>query len=208
MTGKPLGSTALTRRGFLAASVLGGAALVACSRSTTATAPNGSGPAIPSPQPKPPAPHRKDRHRTLGPGPADIDLGGTRAQTLAYNNAVPGPMIRANVGDDIAVTVDNGLDHPTSMHWHGLAVRNDMDGAAPATPNVDPGKSFHLPVQLAPPGTYWAHPHRAGHRLRPVRAGHHRRPGRTRPLRRRVDRHARRLDLRSRAAAPNRSSTA
>ena len=112
----------------------------------------------------------------LAPGSADIDLGGTRARTLAYNNQLPGPLIRANMGDEIAVTVDNGLDHSTSMHWHGLAVRNDMDGAAPATPDVDPGQASPIgsvrPTR-APTGPTRTPP---GHRLRPLPPDHHRRP--------------------------------
>jgi FtsP/CotA-like multicopper oxidase with cupredoxin domain len=66
----------------------------------------------------------------LTPQPATIDLGGTVARTLAYGTDIPGPLIRANVGDELAVTVANRLDHPTSVHWHGIALRNDMDGAA------------------------------------------------------------------------------
>ncbi len=160
MSRQPIAAAALTRRGFLAASVLGGAALVACSRSTTATAPGGGGATDAITAAEAARPHTgKTVTARLAPGSADIDLGGTRAHTLAYNNAVPGPMIRANVGDEIAVTVDNGLDHATSMHWHGLAVRNDMDGAAPATPNVDPGASFTYRFSSPYPGTYWAHPH-------------------------------------------------
>ena len=146
----------LTRRGFLAASVLGGAALVACSRSTAPTA--GAGDAIAAAEAARPHTGATVTAR-LTPGVADIDLGGTRARTLAYNNALPGPLIRANVGDEIAVAVDNGLDHPTSVHWHGIALRNDMDGAAPATPDIDPATSFTYRFTSPYPGTYWAHPH-------------------------------------------------
>ncbi len=153
MSGQPR----LTRRGFLAASVLGGAALMACSRPGTPA----DGDAVARIGPVEEArPHTgKTVTARLSPGPADIDLGGTRAQTLAYSGQVPGPLIRANVGDEIAVVVDNGLDHPTSVHWHGLALRNDMDGAAPATPNIAPGANFTYRFTSPYPGTYWAHPH-------------------------------------------------
>lgn len=141
MTRQVLAATMLSRRGFLATGIVGGAALVACDRSPTA--PGGGSVTDPIAAAEAARPHTgKTVKARLAPGPTDIDLGGMRAQTLAYNEAVPGPMIRANVGDEIAVTVDNGLDHPTSVHWHGLALRNDMDGAAPATPNVDAGKGF------------------------------------------------------------------
>ncbi len=76
---------------------------------------------------------------SLTPRPVTVDLGGPVVRTLAYGNNIPGPVIRANVGDELAVTVANRLDHPTSVHWHGIALRNDMDGAAPATPNIGAG---------------------------------------------------------------------
>ncbi|WP_272818744.1 multicopper oxidase family protein [Mycolicibacterium rhodesiae] len=150
----------MTRRGFLAASVLGGAALVACSRPIPAGAPSGTiGPdAIAAAESA--RPHSgKTVTARLAPGVADLDLGGTKAHTLAYNNQLPGPLIRANVGDEIAVTVDNGLDHASSVHWHGLALRNDMDGAAPAVRNIESGSSFTYRFSSPYPGTYWAHPH-------------------------------------------------
>ncbi len=151
---------AMTRRGFLAATVVGGAALVACSRSTTSTAPTGTTATDAITAAEAARPHSgKTVTARLAPGSADIDLGGTKARTLAYNNQVPGPLIRANVGDEIAVTVDNGLDHPSSVHWHGIALRNDMDGASPASPNIAPGSSFTYRFSSPYPGTYWAHPH-------------------------------------------------
>jgi FtsP/CotA-like multicopper oxidase with cupredoxin domain len=90
---------------------------------------------------------------------ATIDLGGTLAGTLAYGTGIPGPLIRANVGDELAVTVANRLTHPTSLHWHGISLRNDMDGATPATPNIDAGRDFTYRFSVPHPGTYWAHPH-------------------------------------------------
>jgi len=96
---------------------------------------------------------------TLTARPASIDLGGPIAHTLAYGDALPGPLIRANVGDELAVTVQNRLDGPTSVHWHGIALRNDMDGAVPATPNIAANSEFTYRFSSPYPGTYWAHPH-------------------------------------------------
>ena len=153
-------SEGMTRRGFLAAGLLGGAALVACGRSTPPRAASGSTEADAITAAEAARPHTgKTVPARLAPGPADIDLGGTKARTLAYNNQVPGPLIRANVGDEIAVSVANGLDHPTSVHWHGIALRNDMDGAEPASRNIGPGSSFEYRFSSPYPGTYWAHPH-------------------------------------------------
>ncbi|KKC04700.1 multicopper oxidase family protein [Mycobacterium nebraskense] len=96
---------------------------------------------------------------TLTARPASIDLGGPIARTLAYGDALPGPLIRANAGDELAVTVQNRLGGPTSVHWHGIALRNDMDGAVPATPNIAANSEFTYRFSSPYPGTYWAHPH-------------------------------------------------
>jgi hypothetical protein len=89
----------------------------------------------------------------------DIDLGGIQVRTLAYGNTVPGKTIRANVGDEIALALTNGLDHDTSVHWHGIALCNDMDGASPAGPDIGPGQRFTYRFSVPHAGTYWAHPH-------------------------------------------------
>ncbi|MBI5340896.1 MAG: multicopper oxidase family protein [Mycolicibacterium rufum] len=160
MSPHTLADATMTRRGFLAASIIGGAALAACRRSTPATTPNGT------PDPDPIAAAEAARPHTgktvsarLTAGSADIDLGGLTARTFAYNGQLPGPLIRANVGDELAVTVANQLDHASSVHWHGIALRNDMDGAAPASPNIDVGSNFTYRFSSPYPGTYWAHPH-------------------------------------------------
>jgi FtsP/CotA-like multicopper oxidase with cupredoxin domain len=96
---------------------------------------------------------------SLIPQSVSVDLGGPVVRTLAYGDAIPGRLIRANVGDELAVTVSNRLDHPTSVHWHGITLRNDMDGADPATPDIDPGRDFTYRFSVPRAGTYWAHPH-------------------------------------------------
>jgi multicopper oxidase len=149
----------ITRRAFVAGAVAAGFTLAAgCGRDTSVTVPNdriGAAEAV-----------RPHSGRTvaveLQPGRAELDLGGPRAATLAYGDVVPGPLIRASVGDDVAITLKNRLDHQTSVHWHGIALRNDMDGAAPATPNIEAGSDFVYRFSLPHPGTYWAHPHANG----------------------------------------------
>jgi multicopper oxidase len=159
MTAFSIGSPRLSRRRFLAATVAGGLTLAACGRSLpTASKTASPGDALATAEAARPHTGRTVT-ATLSAGRAQVDLGGTVADTLAYNNTVPGPLIRANVGDDLAITVKNGLDHPTSLHWHGIALRNDMDGATPATPNIDAGKEFTYRFSVPHPGTYWAHPH-------------------------------------------------
>ncbi|GAB1812466.1 multicopper oxidase MmcO [Mycobacterium sp. MUNTM1] len=95
----------------------------------------------------------------LVPQQVEVDLGGPVVRTLAYGNSIPGPVIRARIGDEVEVTVSNRLDHPTSVHWHGIALRNDMDGAEPATPDIAAGHNFTYRFSVPNSGTYWAHPH-------------------------------------------------
>jgi FtsP/CotA-like multicopper oxidase with cupredoxin domain len=46
------------------------------------------------------------------------------------------------------------------MHWHGLALRNDMDGVNDLTqPPIGPGSEYTYRFALSHPGTYWFHPH-------------------------------------------------
>ena len=149
----------LTRRAFVAATIAGGAALAGCAR-----------PGRPAASQRPSAsttaaaeaarPHTGHSvTATLTPQPVTIDLGGVAVRTPVYGDTIPGPMIRANVGDELAITVANRLDHPTSVHWHGVAIRNDMDGAEPATANIGTGAEFTYWFSVPHPGTYWAHPH-------------------------------------------------
>ncbi|OJX75728.1 multicopper oxidase family protein [Leifsonia sp. 71-9] len=90
----------------------------------------------------------------------DIDLAGRTASTWAYNGQVPGPTIRAHVGDIIRAHVTNQLPDDTTVHWHGIALRNDMDGVPPITQQpIGPGASFDYAFTADAPGTYWYHPH-------------------------------------------------
>ena len=95
----------------------------------------------------------------LNPRPVTADIGGKIVKTLGYEDSIPGPIIRANVGDELEVLVNNKLDRNTSMHWHGIALQNDMDGAEPASPNIPAGASFTYKFSVPDAGTYWAHPH-------------------------------------------------
>lgn len=158
-SGVPFDRIRLTRRGFMAAGIAGGLALTACSQSK----PDPTGVARMAASIDAAEAARPHSGRTvtseLTTQQAQIDLGGPVVRTLAFGNSIPGPVIRASIGDEVVVTVKNRLDHPTSVHWHGIALRNDMDGAEPATPNIAAGHDFTYRFSVPNPGTYWAHPH-------------------------------------------------
>ena len=74
--------------------------------------------------------------------------------------AALGPTLRASRGDRLRVRVENALPEETSVHWHGLRIRNDMDGAPPDTQDpILPGDSFDYDFVLPDHGTYWYHSH-------------------------------------------------
>ncbi|MEB3979857.1 multicopper oxidase family protein [Mycobacterium sp. 663a-19] len=159
-SGVPFETTQLTRRGFIAAGIAGGLTLAACGQSKPHATGSAAQMAAAIAAAEAARPHSgRTVTASLAPQPAQIDLGGPVVHTLAYGNSIPGPLIRARIGDELVVTVSNRLDHPTSVHWHGIALCNDMDGAAPATPNIAAGQDFTYRFSVPTPGTYWAHPH-------------------------------------------------
>lgn len=96
----------------------------------------------------------------LTPRAASIDLGGRTVETWAYGDQIPGPLLRARAGDLLRVTVDNQLPVESSAHWHGLALRNDMDGVPHLTQDpILAGGSFVYEFTAPDPGTYFYHPH-------------------------------------------------
>ncbi len=96
----------------------------------------------------------------LAPRLASVDLGGPVVSTWAYGESVPGPLLRATAGDLLSVSVDNALPASTSVHWHGVALRNDMDGVPGMTQEpIDAGAAFTYEFTVPHPGTYFYHPH-------------------------------------------------
>lgn len=90
-----------------------------------------------------------------------LDLGGGRTvASWAYGDRLPGREVRVTAGDTLDLTLANHLQQPTSMHWHGLALRNDMDGVPGLTQrDIAPGADFRYRFAVPHPGTYWFHPH-------------------------------------------------
>lgn len=89
-----------------------------------------------------------------------VDVGSRQVQTWCYGGAVPGPEIRVRRGELLRVDLTNRLPQPTTIHWHGLALRNDMDGVPVLTqPEVPVGGTFRYEFTVPDPGTYMFHPH-------------------------------------------------
>ncbi len=84
---------------------------------------------------------------------------GLSTPILAYNGQSPGPLIEVNEGDQVAIQFVNNIGEISTIHWHGVPVPADQDGAAmaPVADGTERAYSFTLPVGFA--GTCWYHPH-------------------------------------------------
>ncbi|UNO42422.1 multicopper oxidase family protein [Streptomyces sp. MST-110588] len=167
--------SAPSRRAVLGAGIaaVGSGLLAACSGSAAPESPRDSGGSPAAPQgyvsPNGPEVAAAEARRRPGPvrkialtaAPARLRLGGGRTvPTWAYGEELPGREIRVTAGDTLALTLANHLPAATSLHWHGVALRNDMDGVPGLTQRpVEPGASFTYRFTAAHPGTYWFHPH-------------------------------------------------
>ncbi|WP_405848701.1 multicopper oxidase family protein [Streptomyces sp. NBC_01518] len=100
---------------------------------------------------------------TLTAAPAMIDLGaGVMPKTWAFDGRTPGKEVRLSAGDTLVAELSNQLPNrtTTSIHWHGIALRNDMDGVPPAVQTaVRAGSTFTYSFIAPDPGTYFFHPH-------------------------------------------------
>ena len=86
-------------------------------------------------------------------------LPGKKTPAWAYNGSVPGPLLEAKVGDKVVVHFKNSLPDPTTIHWHGVRVPNNMDGHTLMMNPVPAGGSFDYSFQVQDAGTFWYHPH-------------------------------------------------
>ena len=81
-------------------------------------------------------------------------------RTVAYNNQIPGPLLRMNQGQEQTVEVRNLTADPEIVHWHGLYLPSDIDGAMEeGTPMIAPGDTVRYSFKPDPPGFRWFHTH-------------------------------------------------
>lgn len=88
------------------------------------------------------------------------DIGpGKTIEAWGYNQQLPGPELRANVGDTLVVRLTNQLEEPTMIHWHGLRIPAAMDGTDAVQKPLAPGEVFEYRFVLPDAGTFWYHSH-------------------------------------------------
>ena len=85
---------------------------------------------------------------------------GRTVEAWAYNQQVPGPTLKLQVGDRVEIRVKNNLKESTTVHWHGIDVPNEMDGVPDVTQEqIKPGATFTYAFEITEPavGMYHAH---------------------------------------------------
>jgi FtsP/CotA-like multicopper oxidase with cupredoxin domain len=101
--------------------------------------------------------------------PLELEIArGKVVHTIAYNGRVPGPLIRWPEGKPIVIDVLNRTSIPEIVHWHGLEIPSEVDGAAEeGSPMIPPGQQFRYAFTPRPAGFRWYHTHSfAGHDLK------------------------------------------
>ncbi|MER7717558.1 multicopper oxidase family protein, partial [Streptomyces flaveolus] len=109
-----------------------------------------------------------ERRRGAGPvrtyrltaAEATLDLGGRSVPSWAYDETLPGPLVRVTAGDVLDMTLANRLPASTTLHCHGVRLRCDMDGVPGLTQAaIRPGSDFRYRFTVGQPGTYLLHSH-------------------------------------------------
>src|SRR4051812_20011408 len=98
---------------------------------------------------------------TLQIAPVALELAPNLVvSTTGYNGNSPGPLLRFKEGKPVSVDVVNDTDIPEYVHWHGLLVPADIDGAEEeGTPVVAPHSRRRYQFTPKPAGTRWYHTH-------------------------------------------------
>jgi FtsP/CotA-like multicopper oxidase with cupredoxin domain len=98
---------------------------------------------------------------TLQIAPVALELAPNRIiSTIGYNGTCPGPLLRMKEGVPVTVDVINDTETPEFVHWHGLLVPSEVDGAEEeGTPPVPPNGRRRYQFAPRPAGTRWYHSH-------------------------------------------------
>lgn len=89
-----------------------------------------------------------------------VELGGSMTyEMMTYNGSIPGPVLNAVAGNEVIVHFTNELAEPTTVHWHGLRIPDEMDGTPRVQDPIPPGGTFTYRFVVPEAGTFWYHPH-------------------------------------------------
>ena len=98
---------------------------------------------------------------TIDIAPYDLEVAPRRSiRTLAYNAQVPGPLLRFKEGRPVTIDVSNQTNNSEVVHWHGLFLPSEVDGAMEeGTPLIPAGGHARYTFTPSPSGFRWYHTH-------------------------------------------------
>jgi FtsP/CotA-like multicopper oxidase with cupredoxin domain len=89
-----------------------------------------------------------------------IEVNGKSASVLGIRQPDGTFGIRTQVGDRFRVHLENTLEEPSLIHWHGLTPPWQQDGVPGVSgPPIPPGGSADYDFPLRFGGTFWMHSH-------------------------------------------------
>ncbi len=93
--------------------------------------------------------------------PCSLELGPKKTiKTAVYNGQAPGPLLRFQEGRPVTITVNNHSKDSEVVHWHGLFLPPEVDGAMEeGTPMIPAGGSAQYTFTPRPAGFRWYHTH-------------------------------------------------
>jgi FtsP/CotA-like multicopper oxidase with cupredoxin domain len=93
--------------------------------------------------------------------PYTLDISARHSvKTIAYNGQIPGPLLRLREGKPVTIDVTNRSENEELVHWHGLFLPPDVDGAMEeGTPMIPAGGHARYTFTPAPSGFRWYHTH-------------------------------------------------
>ena len=64
-------------------------------------------------------------------------MAGQSTETIGFNGDFLGPTLIFEQGEEVNITVNNALNEPTTVHWHGMHVSAEDDGGPHTV--IEPG---------------------------------------------------------------------
>ena len=90
----------------------------------------------------------------------NIEVNGKSASVYGISQPNGASGLTTNVGDRFRVRVENQIDAPSLIHWHGMAPPWQQDGVPGISgPPIPPGESAGYDFPLRFGGTFWMHSH-------------------------------------------------